>query len=209
MEVWQADLDGSTPRLLFRMQDATGKGCGVVTDVSPDGRHLALIAQMGGFPTTADVYVSDLQGQNLQTVWVDAIDGWRDARALWSPDGKKIAWHRNFTRGLLEPPIYHGIGWAHLGPNGKWTARLQPTPEVFETPLAWSPGGTNLLCARIHNTGQRMPAANLFLMDDQFRTVQALFNLEASPWQPGHRDLARLADWCIIPPDIPIPTDSR
>jgi hypothetical protein len=54
-----------------------------------------------------------------------------------------------------------------------------------------------------------MPAATLFLMDDQFRTVQTLFHLEASPWQPGHRDLARLADWCLIPQDIPIPTDSR
>jgi hypothetical protein len=181
-----------------------GKGDGLITDVSPDRQHLAIIAQEQGWHASADVYVTDQQGKGLQIVWVDKPDEWRDARALWSPDGSLIAWHHNFTRGLLATPIYHGVGMARLGTDGKWTARLQPTPEVFVTPLAWSPSGAQLLCARMHNPGQKMPAATLYLMDDQFRTVRTLFELDATPWQPGQRDLGRLADWASVPDDVAI-----
>jgi hypothetical protein len=206
MEVWQADLDGSTPRPVFRFQDAVGKGDGLVTDVSPEGRRLAIIAQTGGSPATADVYVTDLEGKNLQTVWEDRPDEWRDTRALWSPDGMRIAWHHNFTRGMLGKPIYHGVGTARWDAERKWTVRLQPQPEVFVTPLAWSPRGTYLLCARLHDTGQKLPRVTLFLMDERFRSVRDLFELDASPWQPAQRDLGRLADWAMVPGDVLIGT---
>jgi hypothetical protein len=41
-------------------------------------------------------------------------------------------------------------------------------------------------------------------MDDQFRTVRKLFELDATPWQPGQRDLGRLADWGNVPDDMAI-----
>jgi Tol biopolymer transport system component/tRNA A-37 threonylcarbamoyl transferase component Bud32 len=207
MEVWQVDLDGSNPRKVFRFQDAVGKGGGLVTDVSPDGRRLAIIAQQGGSHVSADVYVTDLEGKGLQTVWVDKPDEWRDARALWSPDGSRIAWHHNFTRGMLKTPIYHGVGIARLDADGKWTARLQPTPEAFVTPLAWSPREGLLLCARMHDSTSKMPAATLYLMDEQFRTVRTLFELESTPWQPGQRELGRLADWGLVPDDVAVVTE--
>jgi dipeptidyl aminopeptidase/acylaminoacyl peptidase len=184
-----------------------GKGGGLVTDVSPDGRRLAIIAQQGGSHVSADVYVTDLEGKGLQTVWVDKPDEWRDARALWSPDGSRIAWHHNFTRGMLKTPIYHGVGIARLDADGKWTARLQPTPEAFVTPLAWSPREGLLLCARMHDSTSKMPAATLYLMDEQFRTVRTLFELESTPWQPGQRELGRLADWGLVPDDVAVVTE--
>lgn len=205
MEVWQVDLDGSAPRRVFRFQDAVGRGDGLVTDVSPDRQHLAIIGQEGGWYASSNVYVANLQGKGLQTVWADKPDEWRDARALWSPDGSLIAWHHNFTRGSLATPTYHGVGMARWDAEGKkWTVRLQPTPEVFVTPLAWSPSGASLLCARIHASGQKLPPATLYLMDEQFRTTRTLFELDATPWQPGQRDLGRLADWANVPDDVAI-----
>lgn len=202
MEVWRVDLDGSTPRLVFRFQDAVHRGDGLVTDVSPDRRSLAIIAQTGGSPATSDVYVTDREGKNLQTVWEDRPDEWRDARALWSPDGGRIAWHHNFSRGILVKPLYFGVGLARGGAAGKWTVRLQPESETFVTPLAWSPQGGYLLCARMRDTGQKLPPATLFLMDQRFRCVQELCELDASPWQPAQRDLGRLADWAVVPEDL-------
>ncbi len=207
MEVWQVDLNGSAPRLVFRLQDAVGKGDGLVTDVSPDGRQLAMIARNGGSPSTSDVYVTDQEGKRVQTVWIDSPDDWKDARALWSPDGTRIAWHHNFTRGMLGQPIYHGVGMARLDATGKWNARLQPDPEVFVTPLAWSPRDDYLLCARLHNTGQKLPPATLYLMDEHLQSVRNLFELEACPWQPAQRDLGRLADWAVVPEDVVIKTE--
>lgn len=205
MEVWQVDLDGSTPRMVFRFQDALRRGDGLVTDVSPDRQRLAIIAQERGWRASANVYVADLQGKGLQTVWADKPDEWRDARALWSPDGSLIAWHHNFTRGSLATPTYHGVGMARWDAGEKkWAVRLQPTPEVFITPLAWSPSGTALLCARMHNGEQKMPAATLYVMDEQFGTTRTLFELDATPWQPGQRDVGRLADWANVPDDVVI-----
>lgn len=206
MELWQVELSGGPPRLVFRFEQAVGKGAGLATDVSPDGRRLAIIAQRGGSPATADVYVTDRDGKNPQTVWEDRPDGWRDARALWSPDGTSIAWHHNFTRGMLGSPLYHGVGMARCEIAGKWSPRLQPQADICVTPLAWSPRGDGLLCARLHDPGQKMPAVTLFLMDDDFRSVRDLFELEATPWQPGQREMGRLADWAVVPPDLRIET---
>ena len=151
MEVWQVDLDGSEPRLVFRFQEAVGKGDGLVTDVSPDEKpdkkRLAIVAQKGGLPTTADIYVTDLAGKNRQAVWEDRPDDWKDARPLWSPDGAAIAWHHNFSRGLMGKSLFYGVGLARCGADGKWSVRLQPEADSFVTPLAWAPRGGHLLCA--------------------------------------------------------------
>lgn len=141
------EIDGTSPERVFRFEDALSEGGGVVTGVSPDGRQLALIAQKPGLWPTADVYITDLEGKPLHTLWSDLPDDHKDARALWSPDGKTIAWHHNFTAGSFAKPMYFGVGIARLGPDGKWTCRLQPNDKTFVTPLAWAPNGRLLLCA--------------------------------------------------------------
>jgi len=210
MEVWQADLDGTEPERVFSFQDALGQGGGLVTDVSPDGRQLAVIAQTEGLWPTADVYVTDLTGKLLHTVWSDLPDDRKDARALWSPDGKSIAWHHNFTAGSLTLPMHYGVGMARLGPDGQWTHRFQLNEKTFITPLAWAPHGRYLLCARIHNgPTTRIPGASLFLVDEQLQPVRVLFELEACYWQPPQRDFGRLADWAVLPADAALPPDDK
>ena len=173
----------------------------MITDTSPDRQQLAIIANEAGAHATTNVYVTDLAGKVVHNVWVDKPDEWRDARALWSPDGSLIAWHHNFTRGLLGTHPCYGIGMARLTAEGTWNARLQPAADTFVTALAWSPNGTHLLCARVHDPQQTMPAVTLYLIDEQFRTVRTLFELESNPWQPGQRELGRLADWVLVPAD--------
>ena len=203
MEVRQIDIDGRESRLMFRFRESLSEGGGVVTDISPDGRQLLLVAQHQGLWPTADVYVTDLQGTLLRTVWADQPDDRKDARAVWSADGKTIAWHHNFTGGSYAKPIYYGVGLSRLGPDGQWTSQLQPDRETSITPLAWSPDGRGLLCARLDISGSR---ATLLLVDDQFQPTRELFEIEADCWQPGDRDFGRFADWAILPDDVAPPT---
>jgi len=78
-----------------------------------------------------------------------------DGRALWSPNGKQIAWHHNFAPASPDggSVIHYGVGMATLEQGGVWEARLQADQMSFVTPLAWSPDGKMLLCARIRAAG--------------------------------------------------------
>jgi serine/threonine protein kinase len=200
MEFWVVDLEqNSGPELLFRFQDLPTRGNGIVTSASAHGERLAVVAQDGLLWTTADVYVSDRQGRILATVWQDDPDDRKDARALLTRDGKRIAWHHNFTRGLLAERFYYGVGMARRDENGQWQTRLQPRHDEFVTPLAWGPDSDHLLCARVAADTQNV---TFLLVDDQFNPQRDLFTLEVHGWRPGQRDFARLADWAIIPEDI-------
>jgi len=204
MEVWEVDVDAGQPGLAFRFFDTPTGGNGVVTDVSPDRGQLAVIAQAGWAWPMSNVYITDREGRLVETLWQDDPDDRKDARVLWSDDGSRIAWHHNFTRGGLADTFYYGVGLAQLGPDGKWDCRLQPNRELLVTPLAWSPSGADLLCAQMSSDESR---ASLILMDDQFETTRELFELETHGWQPGHRDFGRLADWAVIPNDVPLPVE--
>ncbi len=202
VELRAVDLDGGEPERLFRFGDALIGASGAATDVSPDGGQLALIAQRRGLWPTADVYLTDLEGRAVEDLWRDDPGDRKDARALWSADGGRIAWHHNFTRGGLAEHYYYGIGLARRETDGSWTCRLQPEPEARVTPLAWSPDDRSLLCARMAPDEKR---ATLLLMDDRFQTARELFELEVHSWQPGERDFGRLGDWAIVPGDVALP----
>jgi len=203
MEVWQVDVDvDAEPQRMFRFDDALSEGGGLVCDVSPDGRGFVVVAQRPGLWPTADLYVTDLEGNLLRTLWADHPDDRKDTRAFWSADGRKIAWHHNFTGGAQARPIYYGVGLSRLGPDGSWTAQLQPDHDTFITPLAWSPDGPDLLCLRLEDG---RPEATLFLMDDRFQPTRELFRIEADCWQPAERDFGRLGDWAVLPDDVAPP----
>ncbi len=202
MEVWEIDLEEGQPELMFSFFDTPTGGNGVVTDVSPDRRRLAVIAQTSWAWPMSNVYVTDLEGKLVETLWQDDPDDRKDARVLWSDDGTRVAWHHNFTRGGLAETFYYGVGMAQLAPEGTWDCRLQTNRELLVTPLAWSPGGPYLLCAQMSSDESR---ATLILMDDQFQTARELFELETHGWQPGQRDFGNLADWAIVPDDVPVP----
>jgi hypothetical protein len=202
VEVWQVDCQKAEPQPVFRFWDAIVGSSGVLTDVSPDGEQLAAIAQRRILWPTANVHILDTKGQLIETLWQDAPDDCKDARALWSANGACIAWHHNFTHGGLSEKYYYGVGLSRLGRDGQWTSQLQPEPEACVTPLAWSPAGQELLCARMSRDERQ---ATLFLMDARFRTTRELFELEVHSWNPGQRDIGRLGDWAIVPDDVALP----
>jgi hypothetical protein len=201
MELWEASPDGGEPRVVFRFRDTPIGGAGMATDASPDGGRLAVVASGNRLWPTADVYILDRSGESVETIWEDHPDDRKDARALWSPNGRQIAWHHNFTRGALAETFYYGVGLASLKSDGRWRCRLQPNRAELVTPLAWTPSGSHLLCARMTRDESR---ATLFLMDCQFQTTRELFQLEVYGWRPGHREFGRLADWAVVPDDIPL-----
>lgn len=193
--IWQVDVDAPDPRLVFRFHDALGQDGGLVTDTPPDGRHLLVVARQSVATTTADVYITDLDGNLIQTIWEDPDDDHRDARAIWSPDGKRIAWQHDFERGC-------GVGLARLRSGGEWAAQLQPEVTVPIMPVAWTPDSQYLLCARVRQGSGKTPSATLFLMDQQFEAVRELFDVDV--WWQQHS--GRLADWAILPTDALAPS---
>jgi serine/threonine protein kinase len=208
MEVWQVDPAESKPKLAFRLLDAFGEGNGMITDASPDGRSLAVAVQAAAEAATADVFVCDLDGRNVRVVWRDSVDEYKDARPLWSRDPRRIAWHHFFARGSTSNRLRCGVGLATLGEDGVWSGKLQPQEDAI-VPLAWSPQGTELLCARMHDPTQRISEATLICLDEQFHETRTLFDLEAGFWQAGSRDLGRIADWAVVPADLAARLDAK
>ena len=201
LEVWQVDLDGGQPQRVFRFVDRLRDGSGVVTDVAPDRRRLVLVTHGKMATTTGDVYTTDLDGQAAETIWEDSPDEYMDARALWSPDGRWIAWHHTFGREGKDKPLFFGMGLAERNQEGRFRAKLQPQRDAYRTPLAWAPHG-EVLCARFENPSDPISRVLLVLVNTQFIETRRLFSLEGTYWQPAQRDTARLADWAIIPADI-------
>ena len=208
-EVWEIDLDGEAPRLLFRFSEALGKNAGLVTDASPDGDHLAVIAQNGDSPAATDVYVVDSQGKLVQTVWEDGPDGGMDLGADWSPDGKRMAWRHYPPPGGPYKAVRGAVGYARLGPQGQWSPDVQREVDAVILPLAWAPDSRVLLCARIDDSRRRHPRAVLFLMDAKFRPVRKLFPLDQWWRLPPAWDGGRLADWRVLASDAPLPIRGR
>ena len=168
----------------------------IVTDVSPDRRHLLVAAQRGVFWATADIYLLDRQDRSIRPLWQDSAGDHKDARPLWSPHTRTIAWHRNYTPGSLAKVIHYGVALARRGDGDSWNVEFQPDQQTFVTPLAWSPDGGQLLCALREANGAK---TQLLLMDEQFQVTQELFQLDVSSWHPEDREFGNLADWAVVP----------
>ncbi len=207
MELWQADADtGATERVLALRDLLSGRGA-MLTDASPDSGQLLVAAQRGIFWATADVFLLDRRQRTIRPLWQDPADDHKDARPRWSPHGGLIAWHHNFTAGSQAKTIYYGVALARRGADDRWNVEFQPDEQAFVTPLAWSPDGERLLCAR-RDAGEAK-RQQLVLMDTRFRVTDQLFVLEAPGWHPEDRDSGNMADWAIVPDDVPLPSDDE
>jgi len=202
MELWQLDVDqGSTERVLSLADALPGRNA-IVTDASPDGRQLLVAAQRGVFWATADVYLLDWPAGSIRPLWQDPAGEYKDARPLWSPTARAVAWHHNFTPGGLAKVIHYGVALARQDDGKAWNVEFQPDRQAFVTPLAWSPDGDQLLCARREASGAK---TQLLLMDDRFRVTGELFSLDVPSWHPEDREFGNLADWAVVPADVPLP----
>ena len=207
-EVWAVSIDGKTKRRVFVPRETVKQGDVVVTDFSPDRKALLAVAQAGGWAPCLDVYMIDLRGSRIIPVYEDKPDDYRDICALWSPDGTMIAWCHFFTKGANKDPEYFGVAMARPSGTRSWVIGMQKERNEFVMPLAWSPIGTHLLCARIHRVPRRPGCtATLFLMDHRLRSARTVCKLENWDWsQIG--SAGRYADWTKVPADIQIPTSS-
>jgi len=207
MELWQVDVEtGASERVLDFRDVLPGRGA-MITDVSPDRRQLLVAAQRGIFWATADVFLLDWRQHTVRPLWQDTGGDYKDARPLWSPGGDVIAWHHNFTSGNQAKSIHYGVALARPGEDDEWAVEFQPDDQAFVTPLAWSPAGERLLCARRDPGSPK--TQQLVLMDGQFQVTDELFSLDAPGWHPEDRDFGNLADWAVVPDDVPLPRDGE
>lgn len=96
--------------------------------VSPDQKKLCVV---GG----NDLYVSDLNGNVLFTV--------ENARApQWSPDGKWIAFMRDYDDGYVITASDIFV----VSADGSEIIRLTVSPGHFEMYPQWSPDGSQIVC---------------------------------------------------------------
>jgi eukaryotic-like serine/threonine-protein kinase len=114
--------------------DRSGKPLGQVAaesdgfdfQLSPDGRSVAMVRST---PVTADIWIADLV-RGSSTRFTFGTNGKGYAAAIWSPDGKRIAYHRA------------GGGIYVKDANG--TGIEQKLTESSAFPLAWSPDGAQI-----------------------------------------------------------------
>jgi len=128
-DLWKIDLDARKPQPVHGFYTALGQPAGRVTDVSPNGKELVVIAQQAGDVRTSDVYLTGPNGEVNQVLWEDADDEFRDAGAIWSADGRKIAWqHHFFAGGSTLQHSDASVRWPSkaVGIKGRpWKANLQ------------------------------------------------------------------------------------
>jgi hypothetical protein len=201
MELWEVDLDSGAPHRVTVSGKTPALGNALITDASPDGGLWAAAVQRGLLWASSNVQVIDARDGSSQIVWQDDRDDCKDARPCWSADGQHLAWHHNFTRGVMADTYYYGVGLAQRRSDGQWDVRLQSNHAEMVTPLAWAPDRAQLLCARMNAAETH---ATFLLMNDRCEVVEELFDLEVHGWQPGQRDFGRLADWSLIPGDVPL-----
>jgi hypothetical protein len=201
-EIWEVDADRASSRMLFRTRDVVKQGFAVISDASRDGGRRVAYVNNGDWAPNFNVYAIDFSAAagTISPVWIDKdhIDG----RALLSRDGKRIAWRHSFTPGAYREPEYYGVGIAVLDENDRWVPKLQPDESVFVTPVAWSPADSLLLCAQVRSPDAG-PKATLFLMNEQFQTVQTVAELDSwDAFQSRDVTVSRLGDWAMVPADL-------
>jgi Tol biopolymer transport system component len=111
-------------------------------DPSPDGQWVVLASG----PPQEDIYVIRVDGSGLRQLTDDAAF---DRAPLWSPDGKRIAFHSN--RGGVQQV------WS-IKPDGSELRRLTDYPGAGLRLGAWSPDGSRIAGVA--------PAANKMVLFD-------------------------------------------
>ncbi|MGA2659930.1 MAG: serine/threonine-protein kinase [Verrucomicrobiota bacterium] len=137
--VWSINIKTGQKRKLFNWSAVTPDGFAGHLALSPDRTRVLANPQNGAWSPSMDLFICDLHGQNVLTVWEDPGKDIEDNHALWLP-GDRFVWCRYAKPGpdLREMAIV--------------TCRLGETKyraltdwEGLKWPLAASPDGSQVV----------------------------------------------------------------
>ncbi|HRZ36679.1 MAG TPA: protein kinase [Candidatus Paceibacterota bacterium] len=137
-------IDTRNQRKLFDWASVTPNGFSGSIALSPDRTRLLCNPQNGAWAPTMDVFICDLDGQNVQVVWedddrLDRNAGTADESLVWLSTNR-VAWCRHARPGNRVPDmaiVACELGQTNLQALTGW--------HGFNYPLAASPDGRRLL----------------------------------------------------------------
>ncbi len=137
--VWSIKASTGERQKLFNWSAVTPDGFSGHFALSPDRTRLLSNPQNGVWSPTQDLFICDLHGQNVRTVWEDAHNDIEDFNALWLP-GDRFVWCRS---GLPKPDQREmAIVTCRLGDTNY---EVLTDWQGLKWPLAASPDGSQIL----------------------------------------------------------------
>lgn len=150
-EINQVTLpDGSFSRL------TDGRGVYYLPSFSPDGRYIALSANLSG---NIEIYIMRADGSGLRRVSALGGENWG---AVISPDNQRVVWHSN------RPGAYRIFMADTDGSNVRQLTEPDPQGSSLDTDPSWSPDGQMIVF------GSLRPPKGLFIMDVDTGKMQRL-----------------------------------
>jgi len=203
-EFWRMRLNDEEPTFVFDFEKTLGLFGGVVADISLGDRQLVVVGKSSLEPASTDIYLTDLQGKLLHTLWRDSGELHHDAGAIRSEDGRQIVWRHDLRQPTRNGSSQYAIAWASQNDRGEWVAEILPYREASVSPLGWSPDGRDLLCVRVPLGSANRGQAVFFLTDASLRNVRDLFELP-DWYMPTNKNTGLTADWKTLPQDVRLP----
>ena len=195
-DIWFAALDQRPRRVVGNDTDTVDQGCPAF---SPDGSSLAYGAIEGirvANPVAnrdSALVIADVADDGTVTtrLTIDVGDGLPPACALWSPDGKQLAF--GVPRTSPINPTRSGEG------SEVWVVRVSDRavtiiPDLLATDLDWSPDGSVLAIAGgidVSSGGLRDARIHLFELSARtLRTIDDTLGAGELTWSPDGRRIA-------------------
>ena len=144
-------------RKCFDWSRVTPNGFAGHLGLSPDRSRLLSNPQNGAYSPTQDLFVCDLAGGNVRTVWEDPTNDTEDSNALWLA-GDRFVWRRGRQPGHDQRGM--AIATCRLGDTNY---QALTDWEGLKWPVAASPDGQRLLY--LQELGPRGGAMELWLMN--------------------------------------------
>jgi TolB protein len=175
-KLYVVNADGSGHRTLTRLGRG---GSGASLAWSPDGRKLLLVVKSISAPGCgycSRLWVLNADGSGLRDLTRNlggsrGFGAWPASDAVWSPDGRKIAFVRSNTR--------HGVYVINADGSGVRNLTPKPRGAAYAAP-AWSPDGRKIAFA-----GERDGNSEIYLMNADGSGQRSLTSDLAYDGDPG------------------------
>jgi TolB protein len=183
-KLYVVNADGSGHRTLTRLGRG---GSGASLAWSPDGRKLLLVVKSISAPGCgycSRLWVLNADGSGLRDLTRNlggsrGFGAWPASDAVWSPDGRKIAFVRSNTR--------HGVYVINADGSGVRNLTPKPRGAAYAAP-AWSPDGRKIAFA-----GERDGNSEIYLMNADGsgqRSLTSDLAYDGDPaWSPDGRKI--------------------